>query len=238
MSLYGKTAVVLVAFLAGFSSQAKSAEASIIVDSPTLLYIGEISGEANRRLFDAYSAHRDQIKWLSIKSKGGRVEDGMALGQWIHERGLGIKVYEYCLSSCANYVFPAARKKLLSSFAVIGYHGGACSSHFDRSALTQHQTGMSEAEIRKSNEDFNAYLAQQCEKERSFYKGLGVRDDLSTLGQSPEYETQFEKSPAALGWTYSQSAFEKLGVRDIQVINPPWRPDFPASDATVITIDF
>lgn len=234
MSLSGKATVVFTALLAEFSPQAISAEATIIVDSPTLLYIGKISEEANRKLFEAYAAHKDQIKWLAIKSKGGRVEDGMALGQWVHEQGLGIKVYEYCLSSCANYVFPAARKKLVSSFAVIGYHGGACSTRFNR----LDQAGMSEAEASKNNEDFDAHLTGLCEKERSFYKGIGVHGDLAILGQSPKYEALFEKSPDAVGWIYSQSAFEKQGVRDIQVINPPWQPTFPASDATVITIDF
>ncbi|WP_417067413.1 hypothetical protein [Niveibacterium terrae] len=238
MTKFRKAAGSLGILFMSLSPLAHADEATIIVDSPSLLYIGKISQEANRRLFDAYRSHKDEIKWLAIRSKGGSVEDGLELGKWVHEQGLGIKVYEYCLSSCANYVFPAASERLLSSFAVIGYHGGACSTHFDRSALMQHQAGMSEAEIRKDNEAFNAYLTQQCEKERSFYKGIGVRDDLATLGQSPEYETLFETSPAALGWTYSPKAFEKLGIRGIQVINPPWRPNFPASDATVITIDF
>jgi hypothetical protein len=238
MTKFRKAAESLGILFMSLSPLAHADEATLIVDGPTLLYFGKISQEANQRLFDAYRSHKGEIRWLAIKSKGGSVEDGLELGKWVHVQGLGIKVYEYCLSSCANYVFPAAREKLVSSFAVIAYHGGACSSHFDRSALTQHQAGMNKAEIRKDNEDFDAYLAQQCEKERSFYKGIKVRDDLATLGQSPEYETLFEKSPTALGWTYSQSAFEKLGVRDIQVINPPWKPVFPASDAAVITIDF
>lgn len=61
---------------------------------------------------------------LIIKSKGGNGLAGILIGNFIYEEGLNVKVNRYCLSSCANYIFPAGNKKILSIDALVIFHGG------------------------------------------------------------------------------------------------------------------
>jgi hypothetical protein len=104
-----------------------------------LTYIGLLDEDANRKLFDLYDSVKDKPTELSIRSTGGEVNTGMALGRWVHAHHLDVKVLDYCLSSCANYVFPAGAQKTVSNFAMIGFHGGAGSEHVALSAEAQQQ---------------------------------------------------------------------------------------------------
>ncbi|MEM8511329.1 hypothetical protein RCH14_000620 [Massilia sp. MP_M2] len=64
----------------------------------------------------------------------------------------------------------------------------------------------------------------------------GVRTDLSTLGQGDQYKPYYDRNPDARGWTYSLDDFTRLGVRDIKVINPPWKPGSASGQTPVVTI--
>jgi len=76
--------------------------------------------------------------------------------------------------------------------------------------------------------------AAQAEEEAGYFKLIGVQQRMTTLGQAPELaHLRTEKS---IGWTYSVADFGKLGVRNIRVVNPPWKPGFVNTDKTVITI--
>lgn len=84
-------------------------------------YAGTISAERNRRFF---ASNREQpVERLVITSNGGEVEAGIALGEWVFEHQLDVEIESYCLSSCANYVFPAGRNKFIREGAVVAWHG-------------------------------------------------------------------------------------------------------------------
>jgi hypothetical protein len=47
---------------------------------------------------------------------------------------------EFCMSSCANYVFTAAGRKIVGSAATIAFHGGLSSMSFTVGAATRKHT--------------------------------------------------------------------------------------------------
>ena len=56
-------------------------------------------------VFEIFKKNTSKIKWLAIKSVGGEVNLGLDLAEFINKNSLNVEVTEYCLSSCANYVF-------------------------------------------------------------------------------------------------------------------------------------
>ena len=89
----------------------------------TLFYDGEITADKNRLLFDL---NKDKIATsLEIDSVGGDVIAGIELGNWIVVHELDIKVGAICASSCANYVFPAGKNKILQENSVLLWHGSS-----------------------------------------------------------------------------------------------------------------
>lgn len=208
--------------------------AQVFIDGAELHYVGSLSEEANRQAFALFDSAPDKPATLSIRSKGGPTGAGMDLGRWVHAKGLTVKVMELCFSSCANYVFTAAPRKIVSNFAVVGYHGGLSSVSF---RFDDKQEAMLEAmppeqrqlQRAKLMEALRQEIAPQVEAERKFFSSIGVQQRITTLGQGREKEDD-DKS---LGWTYSVADFSTLGVNQIRVINPPWKPALIHSDATV-----
>jgi hypothetical protein len=192
----------------------------VFVDRNELHYVGLLDEEANKRLFALYDNLKEKPAVLSIRSAGGPVRTGMALGQWVHAHKLDVKVMEYCLSSCANYVFPAGVRKIVSNVAVIGFHGGAESTYVQFTQALQKLT----PEQRDLLDGARQSLQDQAREEPPYLEQIGVRADMVSLGQQDRYLSVFEKDPKLVGWTYSQGDFERLGVHGIKVINPPWRP--------------
>ena len=230
---------VLLSLLAASPGAHGAPEATqVYLDNGELHYVGALDEEANKRLFVLYDGLADKPTVLSIRSKGGEIDVGMGLGHWVHERRLDIKVLEYCMSSCANYVFPAARRKTVSNFAVIGYHGGPSSGKVGISASFQKIIDAMPPEERKTfMEDIDKSIKADGDKELAYLRSLGVREDLSTLGQQPRYQQLFEPHPDILGWTYSLEGFARLGVHGITVINPPWKPGSAMRKVSFVLIE-
>lgn len=194
----------------------------IFVDNGQLEYVGHLDEAANGRLFDLYEKLEKKPTVLSIRSGGGEVNTGMALGAWVHAHKLDVRVMEFCLSSCANYVFPAGVHKTVSNFALIGYHGGPGKFHLDEK--TQRMVdALAPAERKALMDDFARSIAGDRQREVTYFQAIGVRVDLSSLGQQAQYGALMKSTDAAF-WTYSPEGFATLGVRDITVINPPWKP--------------
>lgn len=194
-------------------------------DQTGLHYVGPIDEQANAKLFALYDSLKDKPDTLAIRSKGGPTTQGMALGQWVHDHKLDIKVLEYCLSSCANYVFPAGAHKVVSNFAVIGLHGGLSSTSFEYDESTKKMLAAMQPKERQTLIDqINASIKGDAVKEQAYLKALGVRADYVTLGQEERYQKLYRNDPEVIGWTYSLEDFGHMGIHDISVINPPWRP--------------
>lgn len=190
-----------------------------------LVYAGKLDPDANQRLFALYDSLKDKPTVLSIRSVGGSTTDGLALGQWVRDHKLDVKVVEYCMSSCANYVFPAGVRKEVSNFAVIGFHGGLSSASFTVEEATQKMLDSLPPDQRKAMlAQFQATIDTDAKKEQAYLAALGVRGDYVTLGQEERYQRLYPDDPKVVGWTYSLEDFGRLGVHGISVINPPWRP--------------
>ncbi|WDA22752.1 hypothetical protein PSC74_11795 [Aeromonas hydrophila] len=128
------------------------------------------------------------------------------------------------MSSCANYVFPAANNKLLGRHAIIGYHGGASSQYFDLSDIDEMYKDLPDEErIKKKQEaidGMNIYLDRVKAKEKILQK-INVLQNISTLGQQGKYFNKEDES--FIGWTYTPDGFMKLGVKNIILIDNEWK---------------
>lgn len=220
---------LLFALLAGTTvgahAESDAESTQVYVADGELVYVGLLDPQANARLFALYDSLADKPAVLSIRSRGGTTSHGLALGRWVREHKLDVKVMEYCMSSCANYVFPAGVHKLVSNFAVIGFHGGLSSKTFQFDAATQKMLDALPPEKRKATLDqIASTIRDDAKQEQAYFRTLGVRADYVTLGQEERYQRRQRSDPNAVGWTYSLDDFGRLGVRGITVINPPWRP--------------
>jgi hypothetical protein len=229
----------LLPFLLGPSlvCAADLASTQVYIAHGELSYVGQLDEQANAKLFALYDSAKDKPVTLAIRSEGGPTTEGLALGRWVRDHKLDVKVLEYCMSSCANYVFPAGVHKVVSNFAVIGLHGGLSSASFKFSESTQKMLDALSPEKRQALLDqMNASIRGDAVKEQAYFKTLGVRADYVTLGQEERYQKLYRDDPKTVGWTYSLEDFGRMGIHDISVINPPWRPGSALKDISFMVL--
>lgn len=161
--------------------------ADVRVVDTSAYYHGDINSEQNRQLFD--QTGDSSISRLIITSSGGEVVAGIELGKWIHARGINVEVADHCLSSCANYVFPAGRQKVITDGAIVAWHGNY--HHLKATGLWREdigprmdRTGESRELVRQKLHDQVEYLVKL---EHGFFSAIGVDQNLCWVGKMPPY---------------------------------------------------
>ena len=191
--------------------------AAVYKKGNALVYDGYLSLEANRRAAELMGG---DIRTLVITSRGGPIEAGMALGRLVVERELDVEVGEYCFSSCANYVFPAGRVKLLHRFGQLAWHGGA--------AQKMNFEGDPQMEAL-----YKAYIPEATSKEVAFFRQIGVSQESTVFGQRPEYE----RYAKCVGWTYTLEMMARFGIRNIILADGIWEPANTFEGKCIFTIE-
>ena len=180
------------------ASLAAHGQAQVEARADAVLFRGRIdaaSVDAFRRLLQD-----PRITRLVITSAGGLVAPSLDMAEAIHARGLDVEVPSACLSSCANYVFPAGRRKRLGHPLAIGWHGNM--AH----VLHQQQAGLAswpEPQLADAR-----LLAQ---REAELYRRLEVDGFLCWFGKIAPYE-------APEFYTVSVADMARFGVRDVEVL--------------------
>ncbi|ENH7392810.1 peptidase [Vibrio vulnificus] len=205
-----------------FANQENITQVSL--EKETIFYNGTLTHEANIETFELYKNSTIKPKTISISSDGGDVGLGMELGNWIYDNNLNVEVKDYCLSSCANYIFTSGNYKYISNKAIIGFHGGLSSESFDMSEIDNMlhylPKDAREKEKEKILKEMHDYIKETKVKESNFFNKINVNRKITTLGQSEQYKTfdSYEYS----GWTYYPTDYIKLGVVNVIIENPPW----------------
>ena len=167
---------------------ASAASALFASESGTLIYHGATDDERNAALF-ARARDMDSPERLLITSGGGSVRAGIALGRWVREQDLTLVVEDYCLSSCANYVFTAATRKIIRPGAVVGWHGNY--RHLLETGLWREDAA---ARMARRGEDratalkrARAFTEELVALEQDFFSKIKVDDYLCWIGKMPPY---------------------------------------------------
>ncbi|MEI6897715.1 MAG: hypothetical protein V5786_09575 [Psychromonas sp.] len=93
-----------------------------ILKNGIIKYNGYINFAGYKLLLKAYAQSSVAPTLLIIKSRGGDPYAGMMMGRFIRDKKMRLRVRGYCLSACANYLFPAATVKYIENNAIVGFH--------------------------------------------------------------------------------------------------------------------
>lgn len=93
-----------------------------------LCFTGDIDRDSAARA-EALMADRGLTAFV-ITSDGGEVTAAVRLARSLRGRGLPLIVARRCISSCANFLFPAARTKAVAPHSLVIFHGGIAPGAF------------------------------------------------------------------------------------------------------------
>ena len=222
-------------------------------DGPGVTFVDGVAtytGATDARGYDALAkiARENAVATLAVSSLGGEVFWGLKIGELVFANGWDVEVRGQCFSACANYIFPAGRRKVVAADALVGWHGGArqnevlaeqagtdYKTHFVRTMIppllegflnapagTPPLTGELLAQI--LSDELGRDLARR-KLEADFYRRVGVDGRIAVYGLLPEAGGAAKN---AGGWTFRISDMEKFGVRNVR-----WLGDgeYPAAES-------
>ncbi|MGL4289089.1 MAG: hypothetical protein ACRCVA_22250, partial [Phreatobacter sp.] len=131
------------------------------------------------------------ITTMVITSDGGEVTVSVRLARDIRARGLTLVVQRQCASSCANFLFTGARRKIVAPRSLVVFHGGIAPAAFG---------GL----FGRGEERELLALTE------GFFREIGVNGAL-TYDQPPLAGSR----DGADEWTASPAALARYGVRGI-----------------------
>ena len=174
-----------------------SPSATVERTGDAIVFRGRIEGTAAAKFRELL--REPGVGRLVITSHGGLVDAALDMAEAVADHALDVEVPQACLSSCANYVFPAGRKKRLGHARAVGWHGNM--AH----VLYLQQTGQaswSEPEIES---------ARRLERrEQAFFRRIGVDGFVCWFGKiAPHNVDEF----------YSLTApdMARFGISDVTV---------------------
>ncbi|WP_297736992.1 hypothetical protein [uncultured Maricaulis sp.] len=140
-----------------------------------------LSGRINEEMADCADALlRPEITTVVVASDGGETFAGRRIGHRIGDRPRTLVIRDRCLSSCANYFIPAARRLELGNHAVIGLHGTPDPSMRERSRFAQElEQALLAGEITEDNyarsiAQHNSRWERQLAEEQAFAERFAV----------------------------------------------------------------
>ena len=161
----------------GASAQAQSPPATVERVGDAVIFRGRIEAASAARFQELL--REPALTRVVITSQGGLVAPALDMAQALFERGLDVEVPQACLSSCANYVFPAGRRKRLGHARAVGWHGNM--TH----VLHLHQSGReswSEPEMQEAR-----LLAR---REQAFFRRIGVDGFVCWFGKIAPHDVE------------------------------------------------
>ena len=119
-------------------TSADGAKVRLIGDSTLCADMPTLSDDAVNDFVEKISllqedAHPDVV----IRSAGGRVDLGMTMGEAIQRQRASVYAFGFCGSSCANYVFLPASRRVILKDTLLVFHGGLYRSILDSRDLTE-----------------------------------------------------------------------------------------------------
>lgn len=157
------------------------------------------------------------IRRLQIRSPGGLVAPALQMADAVHERGMDLEVEGACFSSCANYIFPAARNKRLSGPFAIGWHGNMTHVLYRHQMGLEHWTAGQLAEARR--------LARL---EAAFYRRVGMDGYAAWFGKLPPYSVD-------AFYTLGLADMARFGIAGVSIRDPRGAA---AQDVRMVAVDW
>ena len=153
---------------------------------------------------------------------------------WVINNSLNVEVNNVCLSSCANYIFPAGKTKVIKENSIVAWHGSAIQDSLSNPPLDQIEKMLAyiddpqekENEKNKIIKSHKNYIDRMRKKQEKFFKKIGVDQSITVIGQSEKYSVKNF-------WTMSVNDMAKFGITN--VIAPDDYKDIVTSKSDQIT---
>ena len=202
-------------------ARAKAQGTFVRLDRSTLKFEGYIDRGTYKEYLDAID---DEVKTLIINSTGGDTYDGVRIGLDMVKRNIDVIVDGVAVSSGANYLFTAGKRKTICR-GFVGFHGNANAALKNKKTLEESlrtfrseaaKSGMDQEQIEESVKENLAVMDATIKMEKEFFAKLGISQELFDITQE---EAKGLSQKMNLNFDFllpSIRTMEKFGIRNVE----------------------
>jgi len=236
-----QAAIVGAPLPANFQSAWNSEPAVVRTEGDTLHVYGKLSNEMLEPLRAQLAAAATPVRRMQIASVGGDALAGLAAGRLVRQYDLEVLVVPpACNSACANYIFLAASRKVISPGARVAWHNSCPTAamgdpEFMRMYLLDNfgtwfrfrqvidgavvddpdrLRSAFESEIEVWVERFAEYGEQVWSAHRQFFAGTGMDERAICLGDHIDLPGE-EKRTDSYAYSLSVQDMERFGICNV-----------------------
>jgi hypothetical protein len=169
------------------------------LNDSTLSFRGSIDSGSEKEFLALVDA---RISRVQVSTFGGDVESALVIADYLHDHKIDLEVEEVCVSSCANYWFPAANRKIVPVGAYVGFHGDVTSS------IPYWHNPSAEA---------IKFAQETSAKEQAFYQRIGLNPKLF------QFSIDFIETNDVSIWAISPNEAACAGMKNLEM----WFPNDP-----------
>lgn len=193
------------------------------INESTIKFEGEITFEEYENYLAIIS---DNDRVMILNSEGGFTGAGVDIGLDMLSRDLTVIVRNECLSSCANYLFLAAEKKVIDN-GYVGFHGS--NTEYEKNDLENDVEEMKNDRLSEHEiSNYVSLISEISSKEKEFFDKVGVDPRLFEI-------SRLDDKGARDGNVYdflalSLRAFSEYGIDNVSgVVNINTDPSYASS---------
>lgn len=143
-----------------------------------------IVGTIRSNSIDFTLLKKSSFDFVYANSKGGHVNTAIEIGQIIHANRSILLISGLCLSSCANYLVPAANQVTIMKNSFVGFHGTPDRSekiYLDKLNVSNVQLDKFGETLKEQHENILSKYRDSLIKEVNFYLDIGVEEFYATF---------------------------------------------------------
>jgi hypothetical protein len=152
-----------------------------------------------------------RITQVRVSTFGGDVESALVIAEFLFDHKIDLEVEGVCVSSCANYWFPAANRKIVPVGSYVGFHGDVTTS------LPYWHNPSAETIV--SAERTSA-------KEQAFYRKISLNPKLF------QFSIDFIETNDVSIWAISPKEAACAGLKNLEMWFPNASKQFKFADST------
>jgi hypothetical protein len=109
---------------------------------------------------------------IVLRSIGGEVGASLEIAEAIEQMDATVAAYQLCISSCANYLLAAGRRRIVLPATLLGFHGGARPA--DPAQLAEFYRDAGAADPARDAADTAAHFQMLVARQAAFLRRRGI----------------------------------------------------------------
>lgn len=213
---------IVALLLALFSLRAEAMVITADHSRQAIVFNGDVYYGDDQRLQQIYleefaAPGKPLTKIIIFYSGGGLTPQALRMGLWIESMGLDVEVQSVCASSCANYLFLAGKKKIITA-GIVGFHGIPSSNSPEEMAKSAQEKAALGGWVKDGYPDDASGerdLKFVIENEGAFFQRAGVDKSLFHDTLTPESRKKFNCPITAGTGVPTIQALKEYGVQEV-----------------------